>query len=516
MYQLLSSPALLPPSLLVFLLAAASLLTHLNPCLSLTLSLSLAHSHAHSTTLLVVFRPRSAHTSTLQPSSEWTLPIVELQQCMYHRDVLPCLTPLRIDPITLCSDMTPVQWINYDCMYYWTVPSASIAAIALAAKRCILLHGLHEIIYEGDITALSPSSLSNPDLAQTHPLVEALARYRGRPYTIATSFPSDPHYAQQQVQANYVRPLKMLLSRSSQTYTHEPPSDCTNYHIFSDKTRLILSTAIARGKAASLYGHQGNRDPLPSLRALRRPLIGVLKTLATKDLPHQSSTYIEPEIGLLLCNLAGITKESNSSVLDPFCGMCSLLSYASYAGATTTTGVDISHISLNTSRITANYNHINTSLPTALYIGSAYDLLMNSVSDSSLFSRVHPINTTTTTTSTATTISDYEVFDTILTDPPYGMQEAIIGCKYYYRHLSSHQFINYWCAAVDRSSVNSSLGLESRSKASESATSLVLQLSSRVLKQGGRTVFFVPHVKGASSSSSSVPLPELPAGSILY
>ncbi|CAN0116693.1 unnamed protein product [Ectocarpus fasciculatus] len=65
----------------------------------------------------------------------------------------------------------------------------------------------------------------------------------------------------------------------------------------------------------------------------RRPIRGVLGALALNRRRRRGPTAIEPEVALIMANLAKV--RSSSRVLDPFCGSCSLLLPAAHMGAQT-------------------------------------------------------------------------------------------------------------------------------------------------------------------------------------
>lgn len=138
---------------------------------------------------------------------------------------------------------------------------------------------------------------------------------------------------------------------------------------------------------------------------------GILNKFALKRLPHSYTTMMEPEIGLLMCSLVGI--RPNSSCLDPFCGSCSLLAYATIHGASFTVGLDVNKNSEQRGQIMDNFKYLGLEPPTRIIQANAESLLNSKYDRSQSFSNEG--------------ISLHnDSFDFIITDPPYGMSESII------------------------------------------------------------------------------------------
>jgi len=168
---------------------------------------------------------------------------------------------------------------------------------------------------------------------------------------------------------------------------------------------------------------------------------------------------MEPELALIMSSLAGI--KNGSTVLDPYCGSCSLLAMASIHGAGSwdnrysLVGVDANLDALSGGGIRSNFEYMHTimnsnsnySIATndrshmkvpLLIHGLAKDLLLHSNTNSSKFSHHHQPSVTTksngymdATMVTYTTASFNEyvhsqhlIFDAIITDPPYGIKES--------------------------------------------------------------------------------------------
>jgi len=221
----------------------------------------------------------------------------------------------------------------------------------------------------------------------------------------------------------------------------------------------ILAQQLAIGLCSPLNSGQGHVDPFASATALRRPSSGILSRLSLKHMPFKSKTTMEPELALIMSSLAGI--KNGSTVLDPYCGSCSLLAMASIHGAGSwdnrysLVGVDANLDALSGGGIRSNFEYMhnivngnsNYSIATndrshmkvpLLIHGLAKDLLLHSNTNSSRFSHHHQPSVTTksngymdATMVTYTTASFNEyvhsqhlIFDAIITDPPYGIKES--------------------------------------------------------------------------------------------
>lgn len=302
----------------------------------------------------------------------------------------------------------------------------------------------------------------------------------------------------------------------------------------------ILAQQLAIGLCSPLNSGQGHVDPFASATALRRPSSGILSRLSLKHMPFKSKTTMEPELALIMSSLAGI--KNGSTVLDPYCGSCSLLAMASIHGAGSwdnrysLVGVDANLDALSGGGIRSNFEYMhnivngnsNYSIATndrshmkvpLLLHGLAKDLLLQRNSNSSKFSHHHQPSVTTksngymdATMVTYTTASFNEyvhsqhlIFDAIITDPPYGIKES-------FRSTCTTTTVTMSSAQHDdddniRMSTNSNDHYDSDKYNSmiddrgegtgscnpDEAISTLLLLADRYLKKGGRLVTFLSH-----------------------
>ena len=388
---------------------------------------------------------------------------------------------------------------------------------------------------------------------------------------------------------------------------------------------------------------EGGRDPLPLTGSLRRPMSGVLNTFALKSMPFRTPTgayvthrllfylhlvYIalithtspilaaiycivltvrvsamEPEIGFLMANLAGVGP--NSRILDPYCGCCSLLLAAAYlqrlqpphsdvlehsvgererpnegegenegecgessrpclVGVDSCLGADLGPIHANFASVglscmlpslTLKWDVAESLLQvrheTALHNTTLRNTILPCTAPASVTSiplpLAHPFITTITPHCVVSqhctgseTITPHRVvsqrctgtktsgdpggrqefpygdfkFDCIITDPPYGMAEAVQS-----RTSSTSTPGDDDADESGAASSSSSSSSSSSVDAVRGAVSTLLQLANDRLSEGGRLVFFAPHRQiGASRDrgKSNILVTEVGSGSASY
>lgn len=254
------------------------------------LAISILQKELFVSCVFVVFRPRSRHTASFLPESSIDLQLFEMA-C-----ILNC-TDITATPI----DSYPVEFQRL------SIPTATVTA----ASKSVLLFGLYG---EVDAKALSTSTTDT---------------------NAKISITDTPNPTKQQLAAfQAIHGIKSSTSRGGIAVGIFAPSLNCSAH-----TRLLLvGICLARGIATSPLSSAVS-DPLPRRSAFRRPDAGVLNRFALRRLPLRFKTSIEPELALLMVNLAGIADsgpgETNASVemnrieekvvLDPFCGAAVLL-----------------------------------------------------------------------------------------------------------------------------------------------------------------------------------------------
>ena len=315
----------------------------------------------------------------------------------------------------------------------------------------------------------------------------------------------------------------------------------------------ILAQQLAIGLCSPLNSGQGHVDPFASATALRRPTSGILSRLSLKHIPFKSKTAMEPELALIMSSLADI--RNGSTVLDPYCGSCSLLAMASIHGAGSwdnrysLVGVDANLDALSGGGIRSNFEYMHTimnsnsnysiatndrshmKVPLLLH-GLAKDLLLQSNSNSSKYSHHHHhhhhqpsvatksngyMDATMVTYTTASfneyVHSQHLIFDAIITDPPYGIKESFrstcttTSVTTTTVTMSSAQYDDDDDDDNIRMSTNSNdyydsdkynTVIDDRGEGAGScnpdeAISTLLLLADRYLKKGGRLVTFLSH-----------------------
>ena len=392
--------------------------------------------------LLAVFRARSAHTSTIAPLNRWSLPVFEFVECLqWEYELKYCCSgdlttapPLEITfgKPSLNEDATKEnehssihsQEVRFSSIQSHLTSTSSSSSSELmygfesfryieisncellpllesAASKCILLHGLYLTLYQGSLANLSLTSSS---------LATWLSDIKY--YTLACTVPNAPWLGKKEIYSRWNSYIVTYLAtlgyfESNKELCNRSQSVVNKVQVFGHNSSdyIYLTKEVMRGEAAPTNGHQGGRDPLPLSEAHRRPLSGLLKTFAIKNLPFPkiSNTIMEPELGFLMTSFLRIntSKDANFTLLDPFCGSCSLLAYASHRNVRTTIGIDSSP--LNISHIQSNFRALNCTSPVNIYQANAIELSDIDASKSVYEIPIH--------------------VDGIITDPPYGMQE---------------------------------------------------------------------------------------------
>jgi len=186
------------------------------------------------------------------------------------------------------------------------------------------------------------------------------------------------------------------------------PRDDVDLALFSSSVLLFgiftdddgMPSLLVKGLAAP----RGERLVYPSVDAHRRPDAGLLKSFRLASLRHKAKTSMEPELALLMANLAKIRR--GASVLDPFCGAAILLVAAALQGATRLQGSDAA--SVDEEGVRANFALFSKQLPPNV------DLSLRGETPISLLLL-------------AAEKGEEEEVDCIVTDPPYGLGAPILG-----------------------------------------------------------------------------------------
>lgn len=301
--------------------------------------------------VLLVHRPRSRHTATFSPIES------------PHR-----LVELELDSLLRSVDFSISSAERLaDAFYlYRNVSTESIDSLTRALARSILVFGAYRVL-------------------QLAECVEDILVEKGQ--KIHVSITAKPWLTKVE---------RLTFLDRCGTSSQKNVADDKDVILFGldDKT-YVLCSCISRGLSRS----RDNNHVLPDVNARRRPTSGILESFALKNLPFKVPTAMEPELGLLMCNLA-MCKEG-SKVLDPFCGSCSLLLAAAVLGAREheMVGIDANPATLNLQGIQANFAHLGRPPPHTIIHSLAHE------------------------------VSFETKFDCIVTDPPYDMKEISRGDK---------------------------------------------------------------------------------------
>ncbi|CAM9113092.1 unnamed protein product [Scytosiphon promiscuus] len=280
--------------------------------------------------MLVAFRGRSRHTSGFQPPDTFDLAAQELiasaSEGAGTREQRLHLRP------TEGSDV-----------FRWIQSSLRNTELAEAASRCVLLHGLFEVWGHGRngaeaVEDASTSRRFTPPGEDTSwslgvtsygrsGLTKAEERLLvGGPPLVLTFRHS--FMISERIESLDSDVRIRIIEDTCPPAARNLPEDVRIVEATAKRERrfyicreLQVGAAVGKGGTAIATG------------CGRRPIRGVLGTLALKQRRCRGPTAIEPEVALVMANLAKVRPESK--VLDPFCGSCSLLLPAASMGAKT-------------------------------------------------------------------------------------------------------------------------------------------------------------------------------------
>ena len=451
--------------------------------------------------IMVMFRQPSHHTYGFietNNNNKYDLPAVELQNLLHGHDIQFLPVDGNYDAIQTQqrnNDKEPIKRVmsrnqskkKKKALYpqipfmYWiqSCDETNIDEdiIANATSRAILTHATFSItisVYDisdkdwidsiplncSDTTSIGDKKVlekmdiidtSNPNMSSDdrEQLIERVA-------CLVEKFNSE---LQKQIQKGGEGQQAILIHHS---YTPTQQNDCIHQLHFANH----LSMGPAGTKSA------------PS-RTLRRTNRGILKKYALKsriiensDNKHLTSTAMEPELGLLMANMAlgwmEKKKRSASRVLDPCCGSGRLLLYAA-ALSDTPSLVGVDSDDKVWSDAEKEFQRLVCAVPTFIH-GDIQNLLSTD------------------------TLCTPDSFDAIVCDPPYNIGAPILESGNDLRPMNYHE-------------VNDTISESSQSpEQTPSLVPFILSVADKVLVSGGRIVFFLP-VRG--EKDMSMPLDEL-------
>ncbi len=405
--------------------------------------------------LLLIFRMASRNTRGFRvgprPQQSYVLPQVEFLSV-----VSPATVGLQPLLPTTTSTTAPLFRIV-------SATSEGELRITLtqAVHRCMLAYGLFEILAAGDnVPATVAKACALPPFP-THPGqtwragVVVMPEHAGDDDAMAAE--------KQETVVDAFWPVlrdKAGLDPALETRNERGPAPDLDVFIFVlPGKQVLLCRRLAAGPAVG-KGYTYATTP-------RRPRGGVLKALAKRRTQALaiSPTAMEPELGWVLCNVAGVRE--GSKVLDPFVGGGSLLLAARLLGAVELVGTDAAEelVGEGATAREAILEAFEDVVPTL------------AVADIATF-RAHP------------SLFPPSAYDTIVTDPPYDIKAKVRG--------------------GGKESKDATTGQET----SLQAIGSLLMAAAYVLKPGGRLVFFLPswgkHAFTTSSSNVGDVVPALP------
>jgi tRNA (guanine10-N2)-methyltransferase len=293
-------------------------------CISFFLSLTWFSLETCGLATLAVFRSPSRNTYGFAIDGSYALPEEELQ-ASYTAAAMQNDTAAQIHYIKTQGSKE-----------FTFVHGTAERALITAASRCVLLHGLYDVLGAGSSCEEAAENAATI-VAESTPSAACAVSVAALGGALLSR--ADIAAALQPFQSLLTRlgqePLWLLLDRNTQ------------------HTQVYLCRQLAAGLAA------GSGPAISS--TARRPQSGVLKTFALRTRPYTTATALEPELAFVMANLAGVVP--GARVCDPFCGSCSLLLAAARLGAGSTVGFDADAEQLNESAISDNFAAAQLPLP---------------------------------------------------------------------------------------------------------------------------------------------------------
>ena len=393
--------------------------------------------------LLLLLRPRSRHTSLIYPLDTFTTPLLELQEVQGDKNI----HFERLNDLLYTVDVDSVHGSNK-------------AKGSLDVSRCILAHSVHLVHDSSD----NPSTLS---------ALPAKSSSSSRKFFISAIILDNPYMTNEAIDKLILQPIiTNTFQRLQRVYKEKHAENDLKYRVIVDSRRdkYFLTEQLSRGLASSVDKGEGIREVFASKDANRRPNNGVLKRFSLNRLYFRTKTSLEPEIALLMCSFAKLVPNGQRPlrILDCFCGSCMILLAASIHMTVESStffpssyplmvGVDANRDVFDLDGIKNNFKHMNKShifeTQLSLFHGYFTDLMDQ---DNYSLSYMHGQS------------RDVEcgLFDAIITDPPYDMNERI-------REEREDDYCRSNNDAFYRA---------------------FLIMASKRLKVGGRVVFFYPEV----------------------
>jgi hypothetical protein len=388
--------------------------------------------YGSSKRLLAVFRPRSRHTSSVLPLSHFTLPHLEFNALSGTEEDNGKTWQGRPHPFFEDS-------FYRDMFQVLEVSGAPDPALGLAT----LLVGLFEVLDEGE----------PPDISKRYPeLAEQISRGSG---TVVVA--SQPHLTRQE-ESSFRGTFCLGGSSNEIASQKQDKDDLYTFSINVGGGDVVVTRRILTGLASPAHPRS---LPVPS--AHRRPSAGVLGKFSLSRLPFVSPTAMEPELGLIMASFA--RAHLASVILDPFAGCGSILLAAAtlqakWAPSRSHAELIAVDIDLDASRMLENFSAVGLPPPARATLCRADSLGLLRGGEGS-----EEGDLSTLTSRLLGTV------DCIITDPPYGIKEALRG----------------------------------NNSNDETPVKVVLGMAERLLRPGGRCAFWTPAV--LNQRYEPIPLP---------
>eukprot|EP01041_Mallomonas_annulata_P004531 gene4531-8995_t len=398
--------------------------------------------------LLLIFRPRSRHTSHFYPLDAWSLPHYELHSVLKSQGIEMNLQHLN-------SYSTHVYTYKLEGI----IDSNQLSKFLAVCSQCVLLHSVYELWSEGCTAEETAESalLSRFWLEPQHPPVESWST--------------------------------TLTVMDQQWLSREDMNQQWLSKFIKVWEKCFLGRELARGLAVGTPNRRSGMEPFPRGGASRRPVVGILKTLEMHRLPFPSRTILPSEIALLMANFANVggsdthTGSGSGSgymgkkVLDPYCGCGGLLSAVSYLQhrhrcnddynnfndqhrdiSNNLFGIDIN---LNETEINANFEHFHLSAPKHLMKYCTLQVAKEIISNNNKLHGGTDHENDIENEYLPWILKSHNKFDAIITDPPQSIEA-------------------------------------------------LLTIGEEMLVSGGRLVFLMPHWDALNECCDTAPLPPLP------
>ena len=260
---------------------------------------------------LIVIRPRSRNVARIYPLESWTLPILEFSELvMQHAGTNDA--GISFHKQTNCIYCVEASNIDDEAHYH--------SHLIDATSQSVFVHSLHEEVKTSSLT--SSEMLPKP-----------------RKWFVSAIIIGDSYCSNDFLEENIIGQYRSVWNRIGGEYRVFDESKAeVSFRVIADRSidpcQYFITKQLSRGLGSSLEDRHSKREMLSAEDSYRRPNNGLLKSFALSRLPYTMKTTMEPEMALLMCSFAKLTKFS--TILDPFCGSCTILLAAAKRNGTIT------------------------------------------------------------------------------------------------------------------------------------------------------------------------------------